>query len=1089
MVGYDPVRELSQPLQSPDPSTSAEGLPLDRPSSFTASNETLQQESMEQPAEQELRSRQSSRSASIVNLLNPLDNSPDDRPSSSASQPGVCQEDPTYPHSTYSHGSSSPSSSFHRRMSIEGLVSASSPDSQPSHSFHSNYRSISSSSQPTSQPRESPSMRFSTMLNPSLFSALSSRRPRSRPGSGQFCPSEESGYLPILSSRTAESIETPSYMSDTTAEQHLPCSLSRTQAQSPIFASPISQHARFRYSASPQSETGHSLHHAYAQHQALESPLSCNAPLPASAATPIQPNSHPSSVAVRSLDGFRVPPLPLHRSPEARKVPLHPASPPAPYPGQTFYPSTASPSMASPGVFYSADVLNHEDFHMPRTQSGQHALPPPLTGGRPPIPGKQYDPVRSSDEGRKSSSYPWPHAVSGSSEISASESGLHRNRDNTEDEAGSRRLSMTQGNRARTSEPEAILDFDAGSNMATANATQSVGFPVRDVKSETVAADAGSEAPSTTEGIGKSTMQSSANDISFNPPVGSRGGEHSLKGFAHSEDAISDSDRLHTKVTPSSQQNDSRTSNAPVGSQERQQGRQLLEAASTDICLDFVMKGEKAEAEGTHSSGSISLVSAVRSGKVKPLDLDEVNLLSNRDAKKRKGSAVTLESTPIKDKVARTTKSAVSSSSAAHLSSKSATTPVEGQNTEIQTTSSQMPAIGIPYQPSKRVSAPDSVRRPLTRDELVRLHEIIDARGANQLRGRWRHSERDNGNLSPKDGFWEVIVPTWGQKVGNATSSGFSVAPAGSAGRGRDALILSLNEVARHYNNRQETGLRARNFSPILPLKNFNNWVKSVLIGCFGVRGGRAMDIGGGKGGDLQKWDKLGVRELVLADIAATSVKQAEARYRERGFRWRASFWALDCFGESLADCLPAEVLDKFFDTVSLQFCMHYGWSSLQRARLVIENASRYLSKGGVFIGTIPNQAELYKRLDALPQGELEFGNSKYHVIFEQREKKKPFGDKYTFFLDDAVDEVPEYVVDWAQFESLAMEYGLKLIFKQTMAEVWASHRAIPEFEALARKMKVSESPRRDIDRPAEMDDDLWEATTLYLAFAFRKVR
>ena len=118
------------------------------------------------------------------------------------------------------------------------------------------------------------------------------------------------------------------------------------------------------------------------------------------------------------------------------------------------------------------------------------------------------------------------------------------------------------------------------------------------------------------------------------------------------------------------------------------------------------------------------------------------------------------------------------------------------------------------------------------------------------------------------------------------------------------------------------------------------------------------MDLGGGKGGDLQKWDKLGIRELVLADIAATSVEQAEARHREKKNRFHASFFALDCFGESLADKLPQEVLREPFDTVSLQFCMHYGWSSPQRARLVVENAARWLRSGGFFIGTIPNQDE-----------------------------------------------------------------------------------------------------------------------------------
>lgn len=132
--------------------------------------------------------------------------------------------------------------------------------------------------------------------------------------------------------------------------------------------------------------------------------------------------------------------------------------------------------------------------------------------------------------------------------------------------------------------------------------------------------------------------------------------------------------------------------------------------------------------------------------------------------------------------------------------------------------------------------------------------------------------------------------------------------------------------------------------------------------------------------------------------------------------------------------------------------------------------------------------ARLYRRLDALPPDELTFGNTKYHVSFEQRTRRKPFGDRYTFFLADAVDEVPEYVVDWTQFVSLAEEYGLELVFRETMADMWDKFRSDPQFGDLARRMKVTTRPWMERGgKPEEMDWELWEATTVYQAFAFRK--
>jgi mRNA (guanine-N7-)-methyltransferase len=69
-------------------------------------------------------------------------------------------------------------------------------------------------------------------------------------------------------------------------------------------------------------------------------------------------------------------------------------------------------------------------------------------------------------------------------------------------------------------------------------------------------------------------------------------------------------------------------------------------------------------------------------------------------------------------------------------------------------------------------------------------------------------------------------------------------------------------------NSRQEVGLDARELSPIIGLRKFNNWIKSVLIGKFAHRphnapGANVLDLGCGKGGDLQKWKQARIRRMV----------------------------------------------------------------------------------------------------------------------------------------------------------------------------------------------------------------------------------
>lgn len=47
---------------------------------------------------------------------------------------------------------------------------------------------------------------------------------------------------------------------------------------------------------------------------------------------------------------------------------------------------------------------------------------------------------------------------------------------------------------------------------------------------------------------------------------------------------------------------------------------------------------------------------------------------------------------------------------------------------------------------------------------------------------------------------------------------------------------------------------------------------------------------------------------------------------------------------------------------------------------------------------------------------ELVFGNAVYHIKFDKRTHDSPFGFRYSFFLKDAVEDVPEYVVHWENF-------------------------------------------------------------------------
>ncbi|GAA5991141.1 hypothetical protein JCM11641_004044 [Rhodosporidiobolus odoratus] len=438
-----------------------------------------------------------------------------------------------------------------------------------------------------------------------------------------------------------------------------------------------------------------------------------------------------------------------------------------------------------------------------------------------------------------------------------------------------------------------------------------------------------------------------------------------------------------------------------------------------------------------------------------------------------------------------------------------------------------------PYNPTRRLTPAQSILIPITRTELAQSQT-----SANPLRTRPPVPSVTTSTLPGVAGLPQKPVGApvevldrgssagGGRKRPNRDEGGGPYQGGGGQvqKRPRETYMGDTRTVADHYNARPNTNRVARNDSPIIGLKNFNNWIKSVLIAKYGGLGApwddgtdgsamseedkkrtpkvRVLDLGCGKGGDLHKWVRAGTDEYVGIDIANVSVNQARDRYEQlRGKKFPAAFFALDCFESPLEEVLDPTYFDpQPFTTISMQFCMHYALESESKARTMLKNVTRYLKPGGVFLGTIPDAGNLFNHLnDSIADQEeqnpdtppnLEFGNSVYRVKFDSRDplvdettgEVSVFGHRYTFFLQDAVEEVPEFVVYWDEFVALAAEYSLRPIYFDSFQSIFVNEQQDPHFSQLLRRMKVM-----DEEGNAEMDQDQLDAAMLYMGFAFVK--
>ncbi|KAI9186352.1 hypothetical protein LWI28_016474 [Acer negundo] len=307
-----------------------------------------------------------------------------------------------------------------------------------------------------------------------------------------------------------------------------------------------------------------------------------------------------------------------------------------------------------------------------------------------------------------------------------------------------------------------------------------------------------------------------------------------------------------------------------------------------------------------------------------------------------------------------------------------------------------------------------------------------------------------------------------------------------------ESTKIFARKVAEHYSARTNQTLEEREASPIIHLKKLNNWIKSVLVQLYTRRGDAVLDLACGKGGDLIKWDKAKIGYYVGIDIAEGSIEDCRTRYngdadhhqRRKKFSFPARLICGDCF-EVRLDKVLAD--DAPFDICSCQFAMHYSWSTEARARRALANVSALLRPGGTFIGTMPDANVIIKKLRGAD--ELEFGNNVYWIHFDEEfsEKKfkssQPFGIKYKFHLEDAVD-CPEWIVPFHVFKSLAEEYDLELVFVKNSHEFVREYMKKLEYVELMRRLGALGDGNQD---HSTLSPEEWEVAYLYLAFVLRK--
>ena len=191
-------------------------------------------------------------------------------------------------------------------------------------------------------------------------------------------------------------------------------------------------------------------------------------------------------------------------------------------------------------------------------------------------------------------------------------------------------------------------------------------------------------------------------------------------------------------------------------------------------------------------------------------------------------------------------------------------------------------------------------------------------------------------------------------------------------------------------------------------LRNFHNHIKYEIIheACNTLSNGNdgddgddievsLLDIGVGRGGDMLKWHKNNIKNVIGIDINKSYIVEAINRYQNHKLISKKNYKFYYAFENMIfQDFLKTRNIpvESEFHLISCMFALHYFWKSKDTLCNIICQISNSLKPGGFFIGTCPDGDKIHDKL--LQSDNSQFKNDAILVEKKYNGSEKQIGNK-----------------------------------------------------------------------------------------------
>lgn len=257
--------------------------------------------------------------------------------------------------------------------------------------------------------------------------------------------------------------------------------------------------------------------------------------------------------------------------------------------------------------------------------------------------------------------------------------------------------------------------------------------------------------------------------------------------------------------------------------------------------------------------------------------------------------------------------------------------------------------------------------------------------------------------------------------------------------------------IKRHYNQIANKSISERKLARNIKIRNVHNFIKSCFFKNYIAPMSTVLDLGIGKGGDLKKYQNVGIKELYGVDIANRSIIDAIERAREMNPEFKVVLKTRDCYTQELD-------FKRKFDVVSAQFTFHYCFASEDNVDTALNNIVRHLVRGGYVLMTMPCKKEILRRRKACT-----LSNKFYKIEFKDPGSDQVYGNAYRFSLVDSVNECVEYLVDMDELTRKMCLRGLELVEDTPFEEFYNSNLILHKGLHSRMKIKALSKDEREV--------------------------